>query len=76
MLKTDREIKICKKYSKRDENHFVHCKECPLVKDHEDMICKAIAHYDRHERKWVLDEHLVEQLPFNEAYYEEGFYDE
>lgn len=53
---TERQAKICKKYSKRDEDGYVHCKECPLVLSIDDCVCKAIYHYDRHERAWVPDE--------------------
>lgn len=38
---TDKEKKICHKYSKRDENGKVHCFECPLVVDKYNMLCKA-----------------------------------
>ena len=53
MLKNDREKRICERYSKRDAEGLVHCKECPLAKDI--GICKAVAHYDRHSKEWVLD---------------------
>ena len=32
MLMTDRDRRICEKYSKRDEVGHVHCLECPLVR--------------------------------------------
>ena len=54
MLKTEKEKSICARYSARDEKGLVHCKECPLAKDI--GICKAVAHYDRHLKEWVLDE--------------------
>lgn len=56
MLTNDREKSICARYSARDAEGFVHCKECPLVKDIYQTLCKANAHYDRHSREWVLDE--------------------
>lgn len=33
---TDRQKKICDRYSKRDADGFVHCNECPLVVDNYD----------------------------------------
>ena len=58
MLMTDRDRRICEKYSKRDEAGHVHCLECPLVRPsrYSDCSCKATAHYDRHLREWVPDE--------------------
>lgn len=59
MLKNDKEREICDKYSARDENGKVHCKECPLNlcektgRPYGD--CKAIMHYDRARREWVYD---------------------
>ena len=49
---TAREKKICEKYSARDEQGFVHCKECPLVVDHTEHLCKANAEYNRHTKEW------------------------
>lgn len=34
------EKEICRKYSKRDMNGLVHCKECPLVINKRLMMCK------------------------------------
>jgi len=34
MILTAQEIKICEKYSKRDEEGYVHCMECPLNLGH------------------------------------------
>lgn len=56
MLTNKRERRICKKYSNPDVQGRVHCSECPLVKDIYQTLCKANAHYDRHEREWVVDE--------------------
>ena len=39
MLTTEREKKICEKYSKRDADYKVHCYECPLNKG--GLYCKA-----------------------------------
>lgn len=56
MLTNYREQKICDKYSKRDENNKVHCKECPLRKGYGyDFRCKANSHYDRKTGEWVMD---------------------
>ena len=56
MLKTEREKKICAKYSAKDENGKVHCYECPLSISEETATCKATAHYDRNLREWVFDD--------------------
>lgn len=57
-LTNDRDRAICAKYSARDETWHVHCLECPLrvQSNWSDIACKAIMHYDRHERDWVPDE--------------------
>ena len=64
MLTNDRERKICEKYSARDEYGFVHCKECPLVKDIAHILCKANSHYNRHTGQWVYD---LEEVESNET---------
>lgn len=51
---TDREKKICAKYSTRDEEGFVHCNECPLVVDKGNHLCKANSHYNRRTKEWEL----------------------
>ena len=60
MLTTERERKICAKYSAVDETGHVHCDRCPLNYLHyEDLppyTCKASYHYDRHKREWLWDE--------------------
>lgn len=59
MLTNDRERRICEKYSARDENDKVKCRECPLVKGNFkswDFRCKANSHYDRKIQDWVYDE--------------------
>lgn len=61
MLTNDRERKICEKYSARDEYGFVHCKECPLVKDLQGFLCKANSHYNRHTGQWVYDLEEVQE---------------
>lgn len=55
MLKTEREKRTCSKYSERDADGFVHCNDCPLIVDRYNILCKAVAHYDRHKREWVID---------------------
>ena len=63
MLKTDRDKRICARYSKRYRG-CVNCGECPLslarihpeVVGLYDLMCKANSHYDRHLREWVPDE--------------------
>ena len=53
MLTTEREKKICEKYSKRDSDYKVHCYECPLNKG--GLYCKANSHYDRRTKEWEFD---------------------
>ena len=55
MLTTERQKRICARYSARDENGFVRCNDCPLVVNAYQHMCRAIAHYDRHSREWVYD---------------------
>ena len=52
MLTTEKEKRICKKYSAVGDNGKVNCKSCPLVKDLRLCLCKANSHYDRHTRRW------------------------
>ena len=52
---TERQKKICEKYSARDSEGYVHCYECPLSVDHSMPMCPAVGHYDRHRREWVFD---------------------
>ena len=50
------EVEICKKYSAKDKDGFVHCNECPLVLNHYDVMCHAVAHFDEKKNRWVLDD--------------------
>lgn len=57
---TERQKKICEKYSARDRDNRVHCFECPLNvgnPDYYDFRCRANSHYDRKKGEWVRDEH-------------------
>ncbi len=58
MLTTEKQKKICEKYSARDSNWKVHCNECPLRLPQVWSLgaCRATYHYDRHRKEWVLDE--------------------
>lgn len=59
MLTTERERKICAKYSAVDETGRVNCHKCPLNYLHYDLppyTCKYTFHYDRNKREWVRDE--------------------
>ena len=59
MLTTEREKRICAKYSAFDETGHVHCNECPLLKGDPndwDFRCKATCHYNRHTKEWEEDE--------------------
>lgn len=58
-LITEKEKKICKKYSAYDKTMHVHCNECPLQKgnpNNYDFRCKANSHYDRKAKEWVFDD--------------------
>ena len=55
MLTTERQKRICARYSARDENGYVHCNDCPLVVNPYQNMCRANAHYDRHSPEWVYD---------------------
>ena len=61
MLTTEREKRVCNKYSQRDENGLVRCHACPLVKDLRYLMCKANSHYDRHTHEWEPDEMGVQE---------------
>ena len=66
MLTTDKERRICAKYSAYDESGHVHCSECPLTKGNPrswDFRCKANSHYDRHTKEWEYDEDHLEREP-------------
>ena len=52
---TEKQKKVCEKYSARDKEGFVHCNECPLVVDKWGHVCRAVAHYDRRRREWIFD---------------------
>ena len=52
---TDKQREICNKYSAKDEKGFVHCNECPLVLDHNELMCKGNSHYDKKKKRWVFD---------------------
>lgn len=41
MKLTREEREICDRYSERDQDGLVHCKECPLNLDARYCICKA-----------------------------------
>jgi hypothetical protein len=58
-LTSEKDKKICSKYSAYDANGRVHCFECPLSKGNSnswDFRCKANSHYDRHTKEWEYDE--------------------
>ena len=40
MRLTTEEKKICKSYSARDKDGFVHCHDCPLAIDKKSALCK------------------------------------
>ena len=56
MLTSDYDKHICDKYRTTIENNkSLQCRNCPLMIDYEEGLCKAIAHYDKTRGKWVLD---------------------
>ena len=58
MILSEKDKKICKKYSAYDETGHVHCNECPLLKgdpDSYDFRCKANSSYNRHTKEWEYD---------------------
>ena len=59
MITNVKEKKICDRYSKRDEDGKVHCRQCPLQKGdgrQYDFRCKANSHYNRKTKEWEYDE--------------------
>lgn len=40
MKLTPEEMDICRQYSKRDKEGYVHCFECPLALDTRHAVCK------------------------------------
>ena len=57
MITTQKEKKICEKFSKRGNDDLVHCNECPLKKGHGsyDFRCKSNSHYNRKSKEWEYD---------------------
>ena len=49
---TEKQEKICAQYSARDESGKVHCCDCPLVVEREEMLCRRNAVYNRKTRQW------------------------
>lgn len=63
MLTSDKERKICEKYSSSGEDGKVRCTECPLNKgdpNRHDFRCKANSSYDRRLVDWVYDDVQLE----------------
>lgn len=70
MLTNEREHKICKKYSARDDAGNIHCWECPLKKgnfEQHDFRCKANSHYDRKTRDWEYDDDEIRSIAIRTA---------
>ena len=55
MLKSERQKSICRKYSARDKDGYVHCNSCPLIVDRTGHMCRSNSHYDRKLKEWVPD---------------------
>ena len=59
MITNEKEQKICNKYSKYDNDGYVHCFECPLNKGNHsqhDFRCKSNSHYNPSTKEWEYDE--------------------
>ena len=56
MLKSERQKNICRRYSARDKDGYVHCNDCPLVVDRKYHMCRSNSHYDARLKEWVPDE--------------------
>lgn len=56
MIRTEKQKSICRKYSARDKDGYVHCNDCPLVIDRRYHMCRSNSHYDRKLKEWVPDE--------------------
>ena len=56
MLTTEKNKRICRKYSTPDKDGLVHCRDCPLVISRRDRTCRAFMHWDRHRMEWGMDE--------------------
>ena len=54
MKLSEEEEKICQKYSARDEEGFVHCRQCPLSVADRPTMCKAVMTEEEWE-KWKDD---------------------
>ena len=72
MLKTERQKDICRKYSARDKDGYVHCNDCPLVVDRKYHMCRSNSHYDRKLKEWVPDEEPYVMLDKAMAIIEKG----
>lgn len=57
---TEKQKKICEKFSAYDDTGHVHCNDCPLVIDKRALMCRANSHYNRRTRNWEPDDVEVE----------------
>lgn len=55
MMLTEKQKKICEKYSAYDETGHVHCNECPLVVSHSKVMCRANSHYNKKTKQWEFN---------------------
>lgn len=53
---TEREQRICNKFSARQADGLVRCSECPLVVDEKNLLCRANATFNRKTGEWEPSE--------------------
>lgn len=63
MLTSDKERRICEKYSAVGEDGKVRCGECPLSKSEGsyDFRCKGWCHYNPATHEWEPDETMIDE---------------
>lgn len=54
---TEKQKKICEKYSKRQPDGLVRCNVCPLVIDRRNLMCRANSEYNRKTKTWEPNYH-------------------
>lgn len=53
---TEKQKKICEKYSSKDERGHARCDRCPLMVSAYDLMCRGNAHYNKRTKEWEFDE--------------------
>jgi hypothetical protein len=49
---SERQKRICEKYSARQADGNVRCSECPMVADGLNFLCRANSTYNQKTREW------------------------